>query len=912
MRIPHLVASIIAVASYAFHGVSAQDFATHGYYTEPNTGITFYTSTEVNGTIVGDGELSLVSQGGYTFGMALPPSATTVDSYDYIGLIIGSLPNGTGWSGVVHGQTQSAAMPGHLLLIAWPYKNQIMTSFRYGSYSTPVLYYGSASVTQLYTNVNSTHWTLVYKCTNCFKFDDPSQSAYNVSTSDPSGAFEYGWAQNIGAPDNPGDPANAVIYQHNNGMGEFQIKVASATQASYSKWASMTATTTAVTGTASATATYSSTAVPTATSYDYIVVGGGAGGVPLADKLAQSGKSVLLIEKGVASSGRWGGTIRPESGWLDKTNLTWFDIPGECNRIWHGGSAGVACSDVDQMAGCVLGGGTAVNAGLWWKPNPTDWDYLFPAGWRSADVAAATTRVFNTIPGTDHPSMDGKLYLQSGYNVVANGLKNAGWTNVTANNVPGSKNRTFSFTPYMYINGERGGPLATYLVDASKRSNFHMWLNTSVKKIIRDGGHATGVQVEATNNGGYGGTVNLTPVTGRVIVSAGAFGTPKLLFRSGIGPTDQLQIVQSSPLDGATMINSTYWVNLPVGYNLLDHLNTDAQISHPSISYYDWVAAWDTPIAADASSYLTKRTGPLAQAAPDIGPMFWEEITPADGITRQFQWTARVEGNTPTAMTLSAYLGRGMVGPRGRTTIDKGLSMTVSTMPWGNQYDLAAVATAMDNLVAALSTVKNLTFIAPAPGQSGKDFVASVPLSYANIGARRSNHWLGTAKLGTDSGLTGGTSVVDLNTRVYGTDNIHVVDASIFPGMPSTNPSSLIVVAAEYASQKILALPTPKALARYAQCGGLNYDFTQGGACAAPYHCTVGNAYYWQKISNTLVLYSVYRYTCKEFQLMHILDFHFIVHIFSPNVGAASATEYIHFCAFSFIVTTSTASEMCI
>jgi cellobiose dehydrogenase (acceptor) len=200
------------------------------------------------------------------------------------------------------------------------------------------------------------------------------------------------------------------------------------------------------------------------------------------------------------------------------------------------------------MAGCVLGGGTAVNAGLWWKvslpvplcrieanpskPNPTDWDYLFPAGWRSADVAAATTRVFNTIPGTDHPSMDGKLYLQSGYNVVANGLKNAGWTNVTANNVPGSKNRTFSFTPYMYINGERGGPLATYLVDASKRSNFHMWLNTSVKKIIRDGGHATGVQVEPANNGGYGGTVNLTPVTGRVIVSAGAFGTPKLLFRS--------------------------------------------------------------------------------------------------------------------------------------------------------------------------------------------------------------------------------------------------------------------------------------------------------------------------------------------------------------------------------------------
>lgn len=49
--------------------------------------------------------------------------------------------------------------------------------------------------------------------------------------------------------------------------------------------------------------------------------------------------------------------------------------------------------------------------------------------------------------------------------------------------------------------------------------------------------------------------------------------------------------------------------------------------------------------------------------------------------------------------------------------------------------------------------------------------------------------------------------MVDTNTKVYGTDNIFVVDASIFPGIPSTNPSVLIVTAAEHASEKILALP---------------------------------------------------------------------------------------------------------
>jgi len=38
--------------------------------------------------------------------------------------------------------------------------------------------------------------------------------------------------------------------------------------------------------------------------------------------------------------------------------------------------------------------------------------------------------------------------------------------------------------------------------------------------------------------------------------------------------------------------------------------------------------------------------------------------------------------------------------------------------------------------------------------------------------ARTANHWIGTARMGTDSGLTGGTSVVDTSTKVYGTDNV--------------------------------------------------------------------------------------------------------------------------------------------
>lgn len=178
--------------------------------------------------------------------------------------------------------------------------------------------------------------------------------------------------------------------------------------------------------------------------------------------------------------------------------------------------------------------------------------------------------------------MDGIRYLQDGFKIITGGLAAAGWSSVTANDVPASKNRTYAHAPHMFSNGERGGPMATYLVSANGRNNFHLWLNTSVEKINRVAGHATSLNVIATNNGGRVGTVNLTAGTGRVVLSAGAFGTPKLLFRSGIGPVDQLQTVQQS-VEGTAMIQQTSWIHLPVGYNLNDHLNTDTVISHPNV-----------------------------------------------------------------------------------------------------------------------------------------------------------------------------------------------------------------------------------------------------------------------------------------------------------------------------------------
>ncbi|KAK3295479.1 uncharacterized protein B0H64DRAFT_146794 [Chaetomium fimeti] len=798
-------------------------------FTDADSGIIF------NSWGIADGAPQ--TQGGFQFGVALPEDALETDASEFLGYLQCARTEGAGWCGVSLG----GPMTNSLLITAWPHEDTVYTTLRFATgYVMPDLYTGDAEITQVSSTINATHFTLIFRCQNCLQW---SQDGAERSASTSSGALVLGWVQAFGEVVNPTCPDQISLDQHDNGMGIWGAQLDSnAANPSYTAWAAQATKTVTGECDGSTPTDVISVPVPTDAVFDYIVVGGGAGGIPAADKLSEAGKKVLLIEKGFASTGEHGGTLGPE--WLEGTDLTRFDVPGLCNQIWVD-SKGIACEDTDQMAGCVLGGGTAVNAGLWFKPYSLDWDFIFPTGWKYRDVQAAINRVIKRIPGTDAPSTDGKRYYQEGFNVLAGGLTTGGWSKVTANSAPDSKNRTFANAPFMFSGGERNGPLATYLTSAKKRSNFNLWLNTSVKRVIREGGHITGVEVEAYRDGGYAGIVPVTSVTGRVVLSSGAFGSAKILLRSGIGPTDQLEVVKNSEKDGPTMISNSSWINLPVGYNLDDHLNTDTVITHPDVSFYDFYAAWTDPIVADKDSYLNSRTGILAQAAPNIGPMMWEEIKGADGRVRQLQWTARVEGSLDTpngkAMTISQYLGRGATS-RGRMTITPALTTVVSDVPYlKDPNDKEAVIQGIINLKTALNTVEGLTWTFPNASVSARDYVDNMVVATSN---RRANHWMGTNKIGTDDGRSGGSAVVDLNAKVWGTDNLFVIDASIFPGVPTTNPTSYIVTASEHASHRILGMPALKAVPRYGQCGGRQW--TGSFVCAAGSTCKAQNAYYSQ------------------------------------------------------------------
>lgn len=147
--------------------------------------------------------------------------------------------------------------------------------------------------------MNETHYTLIYRCEGCFSWDHEGKTG---SQNTSEGTLTIGWAQALDAPEDPSDPGSSVT-QHDT-QGLFRVPVESAVNEKYSEWAGL-----APTGTPTDNPTVTPTVTPTATgipvstdSFDCIVVGSDAGGIPVADWLSETGNSVLLIEKGSPSS----------------------------------------------------------------------------------------------------------------------------------------------------------------------------------------------------------------------------------------------------------------------------------------------------------------------------------------------------------------------------------------------------------------------------------------------------------------------------------------------------------------------------------------------------------------------------------------------------------------------------------
>ncbi|OJD28636.1 cellobiose dehydrogenase [Diplodia corticola] len=523
--------------------------------------------------------------------------------------------------------------------------------------------------------------------------------------------------------------------------------------------------------------------------WDAIVVGAGPAGIIVADRLSEAGKKTLLLEDGGKSYGIVGGTDRP--GWLNGTNLSRVDVPGLYKSIFADGGDLVCGSRVNAYGGCTIGGSSAINAGLYFQPPASDWDDFHPAGWKNADVAAATERLYQRQKSVEQYSMDGKYYLQTGYEAARKWIvDSAGFSDVVINDAADQKYRVFGRPAYDYANGQRGGPVTTYLQTALARDNFQLQHGVRVQRVARTGPKATGVVATVD---GRDVTIPLS-ATGRVVLSGGAVQSPSLLMHSGIGDAATLSRLSAA---GKLAAAPSDWINnTAVGARLFDNPNTFIELTGPSLSSH--ANRYADPPAADTQLYLAQRSGPLAFATQTS--VFWTYVNHTDGSA-----PAGVQGTIDSAgygdwtanntVTLNVYGTSGLLS-EGRVVLDEkfvaGPSGDVYYSDAANR-DADDIASVIHDLFARLpADLEPMNIRRNATKEEIRTYITT-PSAYAK---GMVNHWSSSCRIG---------ECVDENAMVKGTENVHVVDGSIVAPL-TVNPQFGIMVAAERASELINAL----------------------------------------------------------------------------------------------------------
>jgi cellobiose dehydrogenase (acceptor) len=128
-------------------------------------------------------------------------------------------------------------MPGNLLVLAYPQEDDVLTSFRFASkYTMPDLYTGNATLTQISSSINSTGFSLLFRCEGCLSWDQDGTTG-NASTS--ASQLLLGWAQ---AEENPTDgacPDDLSLVKHEANSLWIAKFDRNATSSSYNSWAKL-------------------------------------------------------------------------------------------------------------------------------------------------------------------------------------------------------------------------------------------------------------------------------------------------------------------------------------------------------------------------------------------------------------------------------------------------------------------------------------------------------------------------------------------------------------------------------------------------------------------------------------------------------------------------------------------------
>jgi cellobiose dehydrogenase (acceptor) len=538
-----------------------------------------------------------------------------------------------------------------------------------------------------------------------------------------------------------------------------------------------------------------------AAEYDYIIVGGGPSGIIAAERLTAANNTVLLLERGQGPTVATGANAT--LSWDDE--LTPIDVPGLSASI---GSTDLwkkyICDDTPSATACVLGGGTTVNFMVFVHPSDHDFDDKWPVGWKWSDVKSASERLYSRNPGTTLPSADGKRYSQKLYSSLSKVLGRFGFQSVDMIEEPNEKHEIFSHPSWNIQNQMRAGPLRTYLPLAKQRSNFELRLGSKVVRVVRDGRKVTGVEL-ATGSGLNSTEIVSVKPNGRVILAAGALSSPRILWNSGIGRAAEIETAVKS---GVNVPARDQWIDLPVGEGLMDHPIFSITLqANETFAPLDAPAILNGTALAAIQAYEQDHSGSLTEGKHEL--ILFTSREGEDGQLRYFQGSCA--SDSKGVFTIKVYLTHGLTST-GTLSLNETQTTYFSKTPYltTDADKHAASAFVGEMLNKLLSRGTGYSLVKPTN-------VSSLIETYSP-----GNHYVGTNRLGLDSGLNNGTAVVDLNTKVYGTDNLvstpshaseisanslqYIVDGSIHPDLPTGNIQTTIMVVAEAAVARIMSV----------------------------------------------------------------------------------------------------------
>ncbi len=528
--------------------------------------------------------------------------------------------------------------------------------------------------------------------------------------------------------------------------------------------------------------------------FDYIITGGGSAGCVLAMRLsADPLVRVLLLEAG-------GSDLHP-----------FFHLPAGFAKLTQGrGAWGWSTVAQRHLKGRVMGytqakvigGGSSINAQIYTRGHRADYDEWArdcgATGWAYDDVLPYFRRAENNQRYANHyHGYGGPLGVSNPTSPlpICEAFFQAGQESGIPFNADfnGERQEGLGYYQLTQLAARRSSAATAYLRPVRSRQNLVVMLNTMATRVIVESQRAVGVELA------QGGSRALQVIRAEreVIVSSGAFGSPKLLMQSGIGPADHLHSVKVPVVH-----------DLPgVGANLQDHLDLFAIAECTGDHTYDKYNRWHHAALA-ALQYLVLRTGPAASSLFETGG-FWYADGPGSARSPDIQFHlglgSGIEAGVAKMRNAGVTLNSAFVRPNSRGTVrlasaDPWAAPLIDPNYWAEPEDrrISLQGLRMARELLRQPALERYVKAEVLPGDAVR--TDAELFDYACVNAKTDYHPVGTCAIGP---LHDRMSVVDAQLRLLGIRSLRVVDASVMPRVPSSNTNAPTIMVAEKAADLI-------------------------------------------------------------------------------------------------------------